>query len=218
MTKVCSYERSGMTEDGENVEGCDDCQQMGESGSRLQLSDLTSRRRMLLGAVATGGTLSLSGCLSLYSFGVSPEEWSDERGIEADQGDEVDEPTDEDDTDAEDGDPVDGEGDGVETYEVRYLKQEKTLNVPAGQSLLEAGEEQGWNLPYQCRRGICGTCTARLWGNAHERVVMEDPEDPTRRNQFLTDEEIKDGFTLTCVGYARSEFTLETGERDALDR
>jgi ring-1,2-phenylacetyl-CoA epoxidase subunit PaaE len=41
------------------------------------------------------------------------------------------------------------------------------------QTLLEAGEELGLDLPYDCRAGICGTCKARLISG---QVVM-DTED-----------------------------------------
>lgn len=174
-------------------------------------------RRKLLGLAAGGATVSVAGCANLYAFGSEPEprkrprignETDDQAGEDGDGSDGDDEET--------NGD--DDQTDGVERYRVHYLKQGETIEVPADKSLLVAGEEQGWDLPFQCRRGICGVCTARLWGNARERVSMQDPDDPSRRNQFLEDDEIRDGFTLTCVGYPQSDFVLETGERDALDR
>lgn len=166
-------------------------------------TQVSSRRRKILASLAAGGSLSLSGCLSLYSFGTPPEEWRTVRPIE--------DPPYKDDDEVNDIDEDDTPDDEIETYDIRYYKQGVTIPVGSDQNLLDAGEEQGFDLPFRCREGWCGVCTARLWGDALDRVEMIG-------NQFLTDDEIRDGFTLTCVGYPRSNFTLETGERDALDR
>lgn len=165
-------------------------------------------RRNLIRAVAGGATISLAGCTTLFTLGDEPTR-RERPGIEDDE--------DEDDT--EDAPDPNGENDAdqptdeepEETYEVYFAKQDVMIEVPADQSLLEAGEAHGLDLPYDCRQGFCGVCTSRLWGDATERVDMEG-------NQFLAEEEIQDGFTLTCVGFPRSDFTLESGERDALDR
>lgn len=168
--------------------GNDSCSRSGEN------------RRNLLRLVAGGATASLAGCTSLFAFGDEAE--PRER---PDIGTDTETPT-----------PTDGGGNGTdtgsdtETYSVNYIKQGETIEVPADKSLLVAGEEQGWDLPFNCRRGVCGQCTARLWGDARERVELEG-------NEVLSEEELADGFTLTCVGYPRSDIVLETGERDALD-
>ena len=44
------------------------------------------------------------------------------------------------------------------------------------------------NAPYSCQGGICSTCIARIKKGS---VKMET-------NQILTDEEIDEGFILTC--------------------
>lgn len=183
------------------------------SDSDLRPESRTYRRKLLRAVGAGGALTSLAGCTSLFTFGAEPK--LRERP-KIDDGTAEDD-TDDEGTDRDGSDKRDDETDD-ESYHVDYRKQSETVEVPWDKSLLVAGEEQGWDLPFQCRRGICGQCTARLWGNAHERVVMEDPNDPSRRNQFLTDEEIRDGYTLTCVGYPRDDFTLETSERDSLDR
>ncbi|MDR5671555.1 Ferredoxin [Halalkaliarchaeum sp. AArc-CO] len=108
-----------------------------------------------------------------------------------------------DETDEED--EADDETEDAETHAIEYVKQEATIDVPETENLLEAGEEQGWDLPYQCRVGVCGQCTARVDGDGHELVEMTD-------NDVLSDDEIEDGYVLTCTGQPRAEFSIETDE------
>ncbi|MFB6137393.1 MAG: 2Fe-2S iron-sulfur cluster-binding protein, partial [Halobacteriaceae archaeon] len=74
-------------------------------------------------------------------------------------------------------------------------------------SLLEAGEDEGWDLPYACREGQCLSCAGRITdGDASEYMQMSN-------NEVLSDEEIEKGYCLTCVAYPTDgEFTLETDE------
>ncbi|MFM2485087.1 class I ribonucleotide reductase maintenance protein YfaE [Celerinatantimonas yamalensis] len=39
---------------------------------------------------------------------------------------------------------------------------QRTIAVRCGQSLLEAAEQVGINVEYQCRNGFCGACRKRL--------------------------------------------------------
>ena len=55
-------------------------------------------------------------------------------------------------------------------------------------SVLDVALENDIDAPYSCQGGICSTCIARLKKGS---VKMEN-------NQILTEEEIKDGLTLTC--------------------
>lgn len=106
---------------------------------------------------------------------------------------------------ADEEDEGDDETDDAETHAIEYVKQEATIDVLETENLLEAGEEQGWDLPYQCRVGVCGQCTARVDGDGHELVEMTD-------NDVLSDDEIEDGYVLTCTGQPRAEFSIETDE------
>ena len=51
------------------------------------------------------------------------------------------------------------------SYQVRlYNKAEgidQTIQVPADSYVLETAEEQGMELPYSCRQGVCSTCTVK---------------------------------------------------------
>ncbi|MCO6490641.1 MAG: ferredoxin--NADP reductase [Phaeodactylibacter sp.] len=68
---------------------------------------------------------------------------------------------------------------------------ESSFPVRAGQSVLEAAEEAGLDLPYSCRSGICTTCTARC---LEGEVVMYLPEGPVSSQSTQ-------GVIQTCVGY-----------------
>lgn len=67
-----------------------------------------------------------------------------------------------------------------------------TVTVPAGMSILEALEANGFDAPNSCREGICGTC---------EVAVVEGI--PEHRGSLLSEEERAANETLMiCVGRA----------------
>lgn len=96
--------------------------------------------------------------------------------------------------------------DEAEVYEVEYVKEGKTLEVPENQTLLEAGEEEGWELPYACREGQCLSCGGHIEGGNSEDFVVHNNQ------QMLEEPELDDGYTLTCVAYPKADLKLETGE------
>jgi 2Fe-2S type ferredoxin len=95
----------------------------------------------------------------------------------------------------------------AEVYEVEYVKEGSTIEVKENETLLEAGEDEGWDLPYACREGQCISCGGRITdgGNAEDYVVHHT-------NQMLGEPELDDGYTLTCVAYPISDLSLETRE------
>ncbi len=70
-----------------------------------------------------------------------------------------------------------------------------TLAVPANQTILSYALEHDVPLPYSCKGGVCGSCTALCTGG---KVWMSV-------NEVLTDKELAEGLILTCVGYPASE-------------
>lgn len=69
------------------------------------------------------------------------------------------------------------------------------LSVPGNMTILNAAMAQGITLPYSCRGGVCGSCTARC---SDGKIWMA-------WNEVLTDKEIAQGFILTCTSYPVSE-------------
>ena len=103
--------------------------------------------------------------------------------------------------------PGDIPEDEVEYFEVEFTKQGETIEVPNNEPLLDSGEEEGFDLPYACRQGQCVSCAGQITsgGNSEDYVVHDN-------QQMLDDGELDEGYTLTCVAYPRSDFSIETGE------
>ena len=102
--------------------------------------------------------------------------------------------------------PADIPEDEVEYFEVEFVKEGETVELPNNEPILDAGEEHGFDLPYACRQGQCVSCSGHITDGPAEDFVVHD-------NQEMLDEgELDDGYTLTCVAYPRAEFSLETGE------
>ncbi len=97
--------------------------------------------------------------------------------------------------------------DEAEVYEVEYVKEGQTIEVKENETLLEAGEDEGWDLPYACREGQCISCSGRITDGGDSRDYVEHHD-----NQMFEDPELEDGYTLTCVAYPTSDLTLETSE------
>ena len=96
--------------------------------------------------------------------------------------------------------------DEAETYEIEFEKEGETVEVPENTTLLEAGEDEGWDMPYACREGQCLSCSGHVAdGPSEDFVIHHDQE-------MLGDAELDEGYTLTCVAYPQSDFTLETRE------
>jgi ring-1,2-phenylacetyl-CoA epoxidase subunit PaaE len=70
-------------------------------------------------------------------------------------------------------------------------REEYQLSVPGNMTILNAAMAQGITLPYSCRGGVCGSCTARC---TEGKVWMA-------WNEVLTDKELAQGFVLTCTSY-----------------
>lgn len=75
---------------------------------------------------------------------------------------------------------------------VTILLERKKISVPLvpGETLLESARRAGLDPPFNCEAGNCGTCMAKLTeGTATMRI-----------NDALDDDEVSDGYVLTCQG------------------
>jgi len=97
--------------------------------------------------------------------------------------------------------------DEVEYYEVEFAKEGETIEVANNETVLDAGEDEGWDLPYACREGQCVSCAGQIQnGPALDYIRHEN-------NEALFDDDLGDGYCLTCVAYPTDGFTIETGEQ-----
>lgn len=76
------------------------------------------------------------------------------------------------------------------------------LDVDEGESVLEAAEAAGVSLPFGCRTGACGTCTARL---------LEGEVSHRRPPRALKERHLADGYVLPCIATPETDARLEVG-------
>lgn len=63
-------------------------------------------------------------------------------------------------------------------FEVRLARMQRTLEVPAGKTILETLRDAGVQVPSSCESGSCGTCKTRLLeGVADHRDLVLMPEE-----------------------------------------
>ncbi|GAA3719880.1 2Fe-2S iron-sulfur cluster-binding protein [Gordonia hankookensis] len=89
--------------------------------------------------------------------------------------------------------------DGVTgTITIKLGRKKVTVDRQPNETLLESGRRAGLTPPFSCEAGNCATCIAHLdEGTATMRV-----------NDALEDDEIEDGYVLTCQAVPDTETTV----------
>ncbi|KAK7247302.1 hypothetical protein RIF29_42183 [Crotalaria pallida] len=88
------------------------------------------------------------------------------------------------------------------THKVKIISPNGTKEFRCSENdyILDAAENHGMDLPYTCRVGGCSTCIGKV---IKGKVAQPD-------NTYLDDDQIKDGYILTCIAYAKSDVVIES--------
>ncbi len=79
---------------------------------------------------------------------------------------------------------------------VIYDDEEFSFNLKTtGDSILETAIDEGVDVPFSCKGAVCCTCKAKVTSG---RAVMD-------ANYALTDDEVADGYILTCTSHPVTE-------------
>ncbi len=95
------------------------------------------------------------------------------------------------------------------SYKVTLVNEEgeeNTFECDDDVLIMEQAEEEGIEMPYSCKAGACSTCAGKI---VEGTVNQED-------QSMLDEEQLEEGYVLTCVAYPTSDVTIELNKEEEL--
>ncbi|GAB1394505.1 CDP-6-deoxy-delta-3,4-glucoseen reductase [Rhodocyclaceae bacterium] len=92
-------------------------------------------------------------------------------------------------------------------YQVTFQPSGHQFSVADDKTLLEAGLDAGFNLPYGCKNGACGACKGKVLAGSVDHGASQD--------HALSADERAAGMALFCCAKPTSDVTLEVREVSA---
>ena len=84
-------------------------------------------------------------------------------------------------------------------HKVTLKRRGVTIECAEDEYILEAAEDAGMRLPYDCRSGTCTTCIQKcLEGEIDQDMAFA-----------ISDEELEKGYRLICIGSPLSDVVLD---------
>jgi len=83
---------------------------------------------------------------------------------------------------------------GPFTVQIKVDGKTYEVEVPVGETILQAALDLDIAMPYSCQAGLCTACRAKCHSG---KIDMDETEG-------LVESDIKDGYVLLCVGHPRS--------------
>lgn len=81
-----------------------------------------------------------------------------------------------------------------------------SFECPEDVYIMDQAEDEGHDLPYSCRAGACSSCAGRVLSGEIDQ----------RDQAFLEDEQLDEGYCLTCVTTPLSDVIIKTHCEDEL--
>jgi len=90
------------------------------------------------------------------------------------------------------------------TFNITIKPSNHSFPTEAGETILDAGLEHGYVLPYGCRNGVCGACKGKVLQGAVDHGKYQ--------GHALSEAEIAAGLTLFCCAKPKSDLVIECHE------